>query len=114
LNLLLLIEGVPYTLNVEQRCGEKTYTAPWHAENGEAQDPAKLKAVLRTEIDNVARSKALQGYEIPREFIIETRPFSKDNHLLTDSNKPARGQLKKRCDLWPSMVQSELCLHLEC
>jgi hypothetical protein len=60
-------------------------------------DPAKLKAVLRTEIDNVARSKALQGYEIPREFIIETRPFSKDNHLLTDSNKPARGQLKKRC-----------------
>jgi hypothetical protein len=60
-------------------------------------DAAKLKAKLRTEIDNVARHKKLQGYEIPREFIIEPRPFSKDNHLITDSNKMARGQLKKRC-----------------
>lgn len=66
------------------------------AENGNAPDTARLKAKLRTELDNVARSKALQGYEIPREFIVEMRPFSKDNHLLTDSSKPARGQLKKR------------------
>lgn len=67
------------------------------AENGTATDPAKLKAALRTELDDVARRKALQGYEIPREFIVEMRPFSKENHLLTDSNKPARGQMKKRC-----------------
>lgn len=60
-------------------------------------DPAKLKAMLRTELDDVARQKAVQGYEIPRDFIVEMKPFSKDNHLLTDSNKPARGQLKKRC-----------------
>ena len=67
------------------------------AENGTETDPAKLKAALRTELDDVARRKALQGYEIPREFIVEMRPFSKENHLLTDSNKPARGQMKKRC-----------------
>ena len=60
-------------------------------------EQGKLKAALRTEVDDVARRKALQGYEIPREFIVELHPFSKENHLLTDSNKPARGQLKKRC-----------------
>ena len=35
-----------------------------------------------------------QGYEIPRDFIVEMDPFSKSNHLLTDSGKPARGKLK--------------------
>ncbi|BDA50881.1 Carboxylic acid reductase [Coccomyxa sp. Obi] len=65
-------------------------------EVGRQMEPGKLKAALRTELDDVARRKALQGYEIPREFIVELHPFSKDNHLLTDSNKPARGQLKKR------------------
>ena len=68
-----------------------------HAEPGQQADGAKLKAKLRTEIDNVARHKKLQGYEIPRDFIVEFQPFSKDNHLITDSNKMARGQLKKRC-----------------
>lgn len=68
------------------------------AENGAGADAGQLRAALRTELDDVARRKALQGYEIPREFIVDLRPFSKDNHLLTDSNKPARGQLKKRCD----------------
>ena len=38
-----------------------------------------------------------QGYEIPRDFIVELDPFSKDNHLLTDSGKPARGKLKAKC-----------------
>ena len=38
----------------------------------------------------------LQGYEIPRDFIVATEPFSKANHLLTDSSKPARGNLKAK------------------
>lgn len=37
-----------------------------------------------------------QGYEIPRDFIVEMDPFSKSNHLLTDSGKPARGKLKAK------------------
>ena len=37
-----------------------------------------------------------QGYEIPRDFIVEMDPFSKGNHLLTDSGKPARGKLKAK------------------
>ena len=38
----------------------------------------------------------MQGYEIPRDFIVEMDPFSKANHLLTDSGKPARGKLKSK------------------
>ena len=68
-----------------------------HAEPGQAADLAKLKARIRTELDNVARTKALQGYEIPRDFIVETMPFSKENNLITDSSKPARGAMKKKC-----------------
>ena len=68
-----------------------------HAETNGTVDEAKLRSRIRTEIDNVARHKSLQGYEIPREFIIEWHPFTKENHLITDSNKMARGQLKKRC-----------------
>lgn len=33
---------------------------------------------------------------MPHEFIVEYEPFSKANSLLTDSNKPARANLKKR------------------
>ena len=64
--------------------------------NGD-MDQAKLRSRIRTEIDNVARHKSLQGYEIPREFVIDWAPFTKGNHLITDSNKMARGQLKKKC-----------------
>ena len=37
-----------------------------------------------------------QGYEIPRDFVVDTEPFRKANHLLTDSGKPARGKLKAK------------------
>ena len=49
------------------------------------------------ELDDVARRRALQGYEIPRDFIINCEPFSKANHLLTDSGKPATGRLRATC-----------------
>ena len=57
-------------------------------------DDAEVKKRIRTELDDVARRRALQGYEIPRDFIIEREPFSKANHLLTDSGKPATGRLR--------------------
>ena len=68
----------------------------WHAEADRQEDAAKLRSRIRTEIDNVARHKSLQGYEIPREFVVDWEPFTKANHLITDSNKMARGQLKKK------------------
>ena len=100
---------------------------------------AELKKALRRDIDDLARTKALQvpsldlplafcilwlcsggaccavpvqqihqavvsavalpwvqGFEIPRDFIVDREPFSKANHLLTDSGKPARGKLKAK------------------
>ena len=100
---------------------------------------AELKKALRRDIDDLARTKALQvqsmdlppavfmacfctgsaccagpveltnqaamsafalpwlqGYEIPRDFIVDMEPFSKANHLITDSGKPARGKLKAK------------------
>ena len=57
---------------------------------------AELKKALRRDIDDLARTKKLQGYEIPRDFIVDMDPFSKSNHLLTDSGKPARGKLKAK------------------
>lgn len=67
------------------------------AEYAKKLSPEELKEKLRLDIDDVARLKALQGCEIPREFIVEMNPFSKENHLLTDSGKLATGRLKKRC-----------------
>ena len=56
-----------------------------------------MRRRIRLELDDVARKRALQGYEIPRDFIIQREPFSKANHLLTDSGKPATGRLRERC-----------------
>ena len=75
--------------------------------NGTVEE-AELRSRMRTEMDNVARHRSLQGYEIPRDFIIEWQPFTKANHLITDSNKMARGQLKKRW-LNPSAVKRHDC-----
>ena len=51
----------------------------------------------------------LQGYEIPRDFILELTPFSRTNHLLTDAGKPVRGQLKSK---WASAcLDSQPHLH---
>ena len=58
-----------------------------------------MKRRIRMELDDVARKRALQGYEIPRDFIIDREPFSKANHLLTDSGKPATGRLRATCAL---------------
>lgn len=69
------------------------------AEFAQRLSPTELRAKVREDIDRAAVEKALQGCEIPRDFIIEMEPFSKDNHLLTDSGKPATGRLKKKCAL---------------
>ena len=56
-----------------------------------------MRRRIRMELDDVARRRALQGYEIPCDFIIEREAFSKANHLLTDSGKPATGRLRNKC-----------------
>src|SRR3984885_10202290 len=43
-----------------------------------------LKPLIADSLQNVAKEAGLQSYEVPRDFIIETTPFTLENRLLTD------------------------------
>ena len=59
-----------------------------------AHNANAIKAALRAEITRVAKSENVPNYEVPRDFIVEMTPFTKENGLLTESNKPSRPRLK--------------------
>ncbi|MDO3637684.1 carboxylic acid reductase [Mycolicibacterium arseniciresistens] len=58
-------------------------------------DPAELKALLTTALQDAAKAAGLQSYEIPRDFLVETQPFTLENGLLTGIRKLARPKLKQ-------------------
>ena len=58
-------------------------------------DVAAVKPVLGDALQSVAREAGLQSYEIPRDFIVETTPFTLENGLLTGIRKIARPKLKE-------------------
>lgn len=60
-----------------------------------ADDETALKAALSRSLQSVAAQAGLAPYEIPRDLIVETVPFSQDNGLLTDSTKQLRPRLKE-------------------
>ncbi len=57
-------------------------------------DLAAVKPLLSEALQGIAREAGLQSYEIPRDFIVETTPFTLENGLLTGIRKLARPQLK--------------------
>ncbi|SFS90432.1 carboxylic acid reductase [Saccharopolyspora flava] len=59
-------------------------------------DEAELKAALLESLQDIARDAGLNSYEIPRDLLIETEPFSPANGLLSDNLKPLRPRLKER------------------
>ncbi len=59
-------------------------------------DVESLKPLIADSLLNVAKAAALQSYEIPRDFIIETTPFTMENGLLTGIRKLARPKLEER------------------
>ncbi|WP_437689187.1 thioester reductase domain-containing protein [Sorangium sp. So ce176] len=63
---------------------------------GAEPDDAAVKQLLREEIDRIARDNQLRGYEIPRDFLVEGAPFTRENGLLTETQKPARARLRAR------------------
>jgi fatty acid CoA ligase FadD9 len=56
---------------------------------------AELKPQITESLQDVAKAAGLQSYEIPRDFIIETTPFTLENGLLTGIRKLARPKLKE-------------------
>ena len=61
---------------------------------GVGGDVAAVKPVLADALQSVAREAGLQSYEIPRDFLVETKPFTLENGLLTGIRKLARPKLK--------------------
>ena len=58
-------------------------------------DVAAVKSVLSDALGSIAREAGLQSYEIPRDFLVETAPFTLENGLLTGIRKLARPKLKE-------------------
>ena len=54
-----------------------------------------MKQLIAKSLRDVATAAGLQSYEIPRDFIIETTPFTVENGLLTGIRKVARPRLKE-------------------
>ncbi len=58
-------------------------------------DVVALKPLIADSLQNVAKASGLQSYEVPRDFIIETTPFTLENGLLTGIRKLAWPKLKQ-------------------
>ena len=54
-----------------------------------------LKPAIADSLQAVAKEAGLQSYEVPRDFIIETTPFTLENGLLTGIRKLAWPKLKQ-------------------
>ncbi|MCV7100328.1 carboxylic acid reductase [Mycobacterium palustre] len=54
----------------------------------------ELKPLIADSLQEVAKEAGLQSYEVPRDFLIETTPFSLENGLLTGIRKLAWPKLK--------------------
>jgi fatty acid CoA ligase FadD9 len=59
-------------------------------------DASELKSALSTAIKDAARAGGLQSFEVPRDIIVETQPFTLENGLLTGIRKLAWPRLKER------------------
>src|ERR1700735_4045152 len=58
-------------------------------------DIGTLKPLIADSLQNVAKEAGLQSYEVPRDFIVETTPFTLENGLLTGIRKLAWPKLKQ-------------------
>jgi fatty acid CoA ligase FadD9 len=58
-------------------------------------DIESLARFISDSLQDIARDAGLQSYEVPRDFIIETTPFTLENGLLTGIRKLARPNLKE-------------------
>jgi fatty acid CoA ligase FadD9 len=61
-----------------------------------ALDDAAVKALIREELNRIAMDAQVKSYEIPRDFLLEPEPFTREKGLLTESNKPIRARLQAR------------------
>jgi fatty acid CoA ligase FadD9 len=63
---------------------------------GHEPDEVELRTLIRAEIKRVAGDARLKAFEIPRDFVVETEPFSQENGLLTALRKRIRSALQRK------------------
>jgi fatty acid CoA ligase FadD9 len=61
----------------------------------DADGVGALKPAIADSLQDVAKEAGLQSYEVPRDFIVETTPFTLENGLLTGIRKLAWPKLKQ-------------------
>jgi fatty acid CoA ligase FadD9 len=71
-------------------------------------DALALKSAIGESLSDVAKAAGLQSYEVPRDVLIETTPFTLENGLLTGIRKLARPKLKDRYGDSLEQLYSEL------
>ncbi|NUP29207.1 MAG: thioester reductase domain-containing protein, partial [Nocardia sp.] len=67
-----------------------------------------VKPLIAESLHEVAVSAGLQSYEIPRDFLVETQPFTPENGLLTGIRKLARPNLVQRYGTRLEQLYTEL------
>lgn len=67
-----------------------------------------LKPLIADSLQTVAKQAGLQSYEVPRDFLVETTPFSLENGLLTGIRKLAWPKLKQHYGARLEQLYTEL------
>jgi fatty acid CoA ligase FadD9 len=67
-----------------------------------------LKAALHQSLQQTAAAAQLQSYELPVDFILETKPFTDENGLLSGLGKQLRPRLKERYGEQLEQLYSEI------
>ncbi|WP_307828352.1 carboxylic acid reductase [Antrihabitans sp. YC2-6] len=75
---------------------ERAYLLAVIVPTAEALTRADLEGALRESLHRIAKDADLNSYEIPRDFLIETEPFTTANGLLSEIGKLLRPKLIER------------------
>jgi fatty acid CoA ligase FadD9 len=81
--------------------------------DAKGEGTSRVKPAIRRSLHQMAEEHHLNGYEIPRDFLIETAPFSSENGLLSELGKFQRVKLQERYggqleQLYAKLAQDQL------
>ncbi|HEX7309405.1 carboxylic acid reductase [Lentzea sp.] len=85
-----------YVYGSSERAYLLAVVVPAEAAVREAGDAEALRPRLAEALRRIAARAGLEPYEIPRDFLIETEPFSAENGLLSDVRKLLVPRLRER------------------
>jgi len=75
---------------------------------GHEPEASEIKNLLRAAIREIAQAERLRPYEVPRDFLVESEPFSNVNGLLSSVGKHLRPRLKAKYGERLEALYSEL------